>query len=123
MAISILTSPQLVQPVYNPIYVEVTSDNTQKEGFNFIFDLYINSQNVNRDRLLPIPTTTTAVYSPARILESYLSYDLTNNITGITTSNNCVDYYEVICGEEYVNPWRFDDFTAVGGSGPLSGIF
>lgn len=121
MPTSLITTPQLIQPVYNPIYTKVSSDKTSEEAFNFIFDLYINGNFVNRDRLLPRPATNEAVYSPARILESYLSYDKSQNITGTTASSNCIDYYEVVCGEEYINPWRFDDFTAVGSGSTLSG--
>lgn len=121
MPITLLTTPQLIMPCYNPIYTKVSSDKTSEEAFNFIFDLYINGNFVNRDRLLPRPATNEAVYSPARILESYLSYDKSQNITGTTASSNCIDYYEVVCGEEYINPWRFDDFTAVGSGSTLSG--
>jgi hypothetical protein len=109
MAISILTTPPLIAPVYNPIYIQVESDKTAQEAFNFIFDLYINGNFIVRDRLLPRPATIQAVYSPARILESYLSFDKSQNVTGSTASTNCIDYYEVVCGEEYINPWRFYD--------------
>lgn len=109
MAISIITSPDLYQPVYNPIYTEVSSNLTSQEAFSFLFDLYVNGTFVTRDRLLPRPGTTRAIYSPARVLESYVSYDLTQNITDVTTSVNCIDRYEIKLGEEYIKYWDFLD--------------
>lgn len=109
MAISIITSPSLYSPVYNPIYTEVSSTLTSQEAFSFLFDLYVNGTFVTRDRLLPRPGTTRAIYSPARVLESYVSYDLTQNITDVTTSVNCIDKYEIRFGEEYIKYWDFLD--------------
>lgn len=121
MPISILSSPQLIQPVYNPIYLQVSSDKTSEEAFAFIFDLYINGNFVNRDRLLPRPATNEAVYSPARILESYVSFDKFQNISGIHPSENAIDKYEIVVGEEYINPWRFNDNAYVSTGSTLSG--
>lgn len=109
MAISIITSPDLYQPVYNPIYTEVSSTLTSEESFSFLFDTYVNGVFVVRDRLLPRPGTTRAIFSPARILESYVSYDLTHNIVGQTPSVNCIDKYDIKLGEEYIKYWNFLD--------------
>lgn len=109
MAISIITPPSLYSPVYNPIYTEVSSTLTSQEAFSFLFDLYVNGTFVTRDRLLPRPGTTRAIYSPARILESYVSYDLTQNITDNTDSINCIDKYDIRFGEEYITYWLFND--------------
>lgn len=109
MAISIITSPDLYQPVYNPIYTQVSSTLTSEEAFSFLFDVYVNGTYVTRARLLPRPGTTEVIYSPARVLESYVSYDLTHNIVDKTTSTNCIDKYEIRFGEEYVKYWDFLD--------------
>jgi len=121
MPITLLSTPQLIQPVYNPIYTRVSSDKTSEEAFSFIFDLYINGNFVNRDRLLPRPATNEAVYSPARILESYVSFDKSHNYVGSSASTNCIDTYEIICGEEYINPFRFYDNSSVSSGSTLSG--
>lgn len=106
--ITILSSPQLIQPVYNPIYLRVSSDKTLEEGFNFIFDLYVNNVFVNRTKLLSIPGTTQCTYSPARILESYVSSDKSQNVINTTGTINCIDKYEIKCGEEYVVYYTYD---------------
>lgn len=120
MAINIISAPLLIQPVYNPLYLKVSSDKITEEAFNFIFDTYINGEFINRSRLLQRPGTNEAIFSPARVIESYLSYDLSHNITTDIPSTNCVDNYTVVCGEEYVSPWRFFDNEAIL-SGPYSG--
>lgn len=107
--ITILETPSKVSPVYNPIYIKAQSNNTTEEAFMFLFDLYVNGTFVNRDRLLPRPGTIESIYSPARVLESYLSYDLSHNVTTETASINCMDSYTVRVGEEYVEYWSFND--------------
>lgn len=105
--ITIVNQPQAVMPVYNPIYFKVSSDETTQEGFNFLFDLYVNDVFVTRTNLLPRPGTTEAVYSPARILESYLSYDINPSIVDETISSNCTAKYKVVFGEEYIDYWTY----------------
>lgn len=109
--ITILDNAPLVAPVYNPINIRVSSDQITQEGFSFIFDLYVNGIYVNRTRLQPRPGTNECIYSPARILESYVSYDLTQNTIGTELSVNCIDQYEIRVGEEYVYYWYFSDNT------------
>jgi len=112
MAIQILDSPALFTPVYNnqPLVIKVESDKTTEEAFNFIFDLYVNGNFVNRVNLLPRPGTTETLYSPARILESYVSYDRDSYIIqGDTNNLNDVVEWRVECGEEYIFYWPFYD--------------
>ncbi len=103
MAITLLTTPQTIQPVYNPLYYRVTSTNVTQDNFNFVFDIYTGTTAttlVNRVRLLPRPDSS-CIFSPARILENYLSFDLIPNITGGTVNTNCLKHYYVYFGEEY----------------------
>jgi hypothetical protein len=109
MAISIVKTPQLIQPIYNPIYLTVNSTNTNELAHNFIFDLYVNGNFVNRDNLIKIPNTRTAEYNPARMLESYVSYDKSASYTGVSASTNCIVQYEIRLGEEYIDVWNFND--------------
>lgn len=111
MAITILNTPPAYVPVYNPIYTKVSSNQTAQEGFNFLFDLYVNNTFVTRTNLLPRPGTTQTIYSPARILESYVNYDLTHNIITDQVSTNCIDKYKIVYGEEYVVYWSYDSIS------------
>ena len=110
--ITLLDIPTLFTPVYNthPLYISLSSDKSYEEAFNFIFDLYVNDVFVNRVNLLPRPGTNEVLYSPARILESYLSYDrFSYTIQGDSNNVNDVVEWRVECGEEYVFYWPFFD--------------
>ena len=115
MAITILSGPQKVMPVYNPIYFKVSSDKTAEEAFNFVFDIYIRGNYITRERLLPRPGVDYTIFSPARILESYLSYDLSENYIGSSANTNCMLDYKIVFGEEYVNPWSFTSNRGITG--------
>lgn len=110
--ITLISGPPLYNPVYNPIYIRVSSTKTLEQGFNFIFDVYINGSYQATDKLLPRPGTTECVYSPARILESYLGSDLSQNSIGDVVSTNCIDSFEIQCGEEYIQYTNFTNSVA-----------
>ena len=99
--ITLLTTPAEIQPVYNPIYIRCLSNNTTNYGFKFIFDLYVNGLFVNRVKLSPRPSSTNTIYSPARVLETYLTFDNPINITSGSTAVNAITLYSVKIGEEY----------------------
>lgn len=115
MATTITEIPQAVMPVYNPIYFKVSSDKTAEEAFNFVFDIYIGGNYITRERLLPRPNVDYTIFSPARILESYLSYDLSQSYVGSSANTNCILDYKIVFGEEYVNPWDFTSNRAITG--------
>lgn len=107
MSINITRTPQLFEPAYGPftdLYYFCSSTNTTQPNFKFIFDLYTGSTattSVARVKMFPKPTTTSTDYSPARVLESYVSYDLLQNIIGVVPQSGCLVQYYVMFGEEY----------------------
>jgi hypothetical protein len=112
MAISYISTPQAIMPVYNSIYYVVSSNNVAQPNFKYVFNLFSGSSAtgtaMSTIKLLPRPNDNTAIYNPARMLESLLSYDKNiQNITAPTISLNHYINYTVDFGEEY---------------GPLSGI-
>lgn len=100
MAISVDYSPTGPQPVYQPFFFQVQSSNYTQPQFRFVFDVYRNGSFVQRVRQLPKPGTNVAIFSPARILESYLSYDL-YSYSNDCSQDNCITQYQVRFGEEY----------------------
>lgn len=105
MAITTITSPQVINPVYNPFYYVVSSSNSTQPNFKFIFDVYdsmnTGSTYVSRLPLPARPNTNNCIFSPARVLESYISYDLPNNIVISASSTNCFSPIMVRVGEQY----------------------
>lgn len=109
MSIIVTSTPATYSTVYNPIYTSVISSLTTEESFNFIFDTYVNGTYVTRNLLQPKPGTIGTEFSPAGILESYVSYDLTHNIIDETSSQNCIKDFEIHVGEEFILYWSFLD--------------
>lgn len=106
MAISIVSSPQAVQPVYSPLWFNVTSTNTAQPNFKYVFKLYTGTTATGTPlattKLLARPVTANCLYNPSRILETVLSYDSNiQNIISATTSHNHITNYVVNFGEEY----------------------
>lgn len=107
MSFTLTNNSQLSQPVYNPFYFTTSSSNTTQPNYKFLFDIYLNnsgSTNLGRIKLYPRPGTNTCIFSPARVLESNVSYDLTQSVTGITSSTNDIIQYWLNFGEEYGDP-------------------
>lgn len=95
------------QPVYNPIWFDVTSINTAQANFKYVFDVFTGAtttgNSLARIKLLPRPGgSSNCIFSPARVLESYLSYDVRiQNIVVPTNSANHVTPYTIKFGEEF----------------------
>lgn len=98
---------QYVSPAYNPFYFETTSIHTAQPNFQYVFQTFTGATGtgnpVSTIRLLPRPGgSANCIFSPARVLESFVSYDLNiQNITGATNSNNNITPYTILFGEEY----------------------
>lgn len=99
MALTLPYGPTGVQPVYQPFFFRAQSTNYLQPQFRFLFDVYKDGVFVERIKMLPQPGTDIAEFSPARILESYLSYDLYEGQTNYQV--NCIAHYEIKAGEEY----------------------
>ena len=121
MAITLIEAPQAYMPVYNPIYLTVSSDKTAEDAFSFIFDIYVNGNFINRDRLVPKPASIEATYSPATILESFLSFDKSQSYTAATPNQNCILDYQINVGEEWIEYWNYYNNAFVS-AGPFYGF-
>jgi hypothetical protein len=105
MAITLISSPAIVQQAYNPIYYNVISTNVAQPNFQYVFNLYsggtIAGSPVSTINLLPRPTSN-CLYNPARILESWVSADQgIQGITGLYPSPNMIKEFTVDFGEQY----------------------
>lgn len=101
--ITIQSSPAVkINPAYNPIYFEVSSNNTTQPNFQYVFQLYTGATLISTVNLLPRPNTAWCLFNPSRILQSYVGYDLGyQTITGMTSTSNNVVPFTVQFGESY----------------------
>ena len=90
-----------IKPVYNDDFFVVTSTNYTQPNFQYVCDIYVNGAYVTRTKTFPHPTNYSGLFSPKRIVESYLSkdFDLATNNWEKNTSSYC--YYQLKFGEEF----------------------
>jgi hypothetical protein len=116
MAITLISAPQRVSPVYNPIAFTVSSDNTTECNFTYICDVYVNGIYVTRLKLFPSGANDYATFFVERILEDFLTYDLQENLYGssiFAMSPNSIIDYELRFGEEYDSSAQCDAGTDI----------
>lgn len=100
MAITILYSPQLIQPAYNDIVYVVDSTNKTECSFEYIADVYIGGVFKTRLKKFPNPDGY-AEFRVNKIIADYLSYDLHDGLTGVATNPNSIVDYQIKFGESY----------------------
>lgn len=100
MAITILYSPQLVQPVYNDIVFVVDSTNKTECSFEYIADIYVGGVFKTRLKKFPNPDGY-AEFRVNKIIADYLSFDLHEGLNGVDTNPNSIVDYQVKFGESY----------------------
>jgi hypothetical protein len=127
MALTIINTPQIIAPVYNPNYFIVDSTNKSQDNFEYLFDVYTSSGGTLIDRLIRVripqePISGYGVYNPMKILQSQIENEFKPNLTGCSSQ----DYieYSIIVGEAYTYYWNFQSLfgTAVSGTGCLLNV-
>lgn len=103
MAITINTEPNDVSPVYSDISYVVTTTNYAQTNFKFIAVVKNAAGTIIAKLKAPIfhGTTDKGVFNISRILQNYVTYDFTQNLTAVSKCNNSYIAYSVEFGEEY----------------------
>lgn len=107
MAISIITNPQRIMPVYNPIVWTVSSTNTTECNFRYTCDIYISTTGsqtgtyITTLKVYPTGDDDFGIFKINRILEDHISYDLQHNLYGFGVNPNSAAMYILKFGEEY----------------------
>jgi hypothetical protein len=123
MSITIIQEPKQIFPVYsvNGVNIIAGSTLTGYTNFNYVWDVYTGSTytgglaKVIRVKTTPEPNSKFGIFSPARILENYLSYNFNPFITSTIDCNQSVIFYNVYYGEEYSVNIPFTSITNSGG--------
>lgn len=104
MAITIQQSPGSKQPAYNELVYVVSSNNYTQQNFRFVADIYISgvsSPAYFRQKKSPHPTLNVGVFDIHRIVENYISHDISTTTYGFQRNENSGKQYQVKFGEEY----------------------
>jgi hypothetical protein len=99
--ITITDEPQLFTPVNNDVIFVCTSTNTEP-NFNYVFDLYVEDVFISRHFVPPHPVSGHGIFNAKKVLQSYLTYDITEDVTAIMSAlENSMANYQVKVGERY----------------------
>jgi len=117
--INIYESPDNPSHVYSPFYFALTSSASTQSNFKFFADLYHGEVNPNEfvNRFYFVPRDNgMGIFSPHKILESYVSSNLSASTYGFHTRLESQHTYQIDFGCSYkVNPTDTGStiFTAV----------
>jgi hypothetical protein len=100
MAITINSTPQTYNPAYNDIVFVVTSDNVAQSNFRFVADVYVGGQTI-RLTCFPDAVYSTGVFNLGRVIESYVSQNISKSTYGFAQNTNSYAKWYVKFGEIY----------------------
>jgi hypothetical protein len=103
MAITIEQAPNQRQPAYNDLVFVVSSTNSGQTNFKYVVDVVINGETT-RLTLFPHPSFGTAYVNIGKIVETYVSSDISTANYGFQRCENSNVDYQVQFGEQYGDP-------------------
>jgi len=96
-----------INPVYTPFYYRCTSTLSNQPDYKYVFDLFsidlvtgVDSSRMGRFKLYP-QSDGSGIYSPARVLESLVSYNYVFFGSGFSFNTQSTAKYKIKFGEEY----------------------
>lgn len=72
MAVTINYEPSGYPSAHNPMFIELASGNSAETDFKYVFDIYVNSAFVTRQKVFPDPTDDKGYLDISRIVGNYL---------------------------------------------------
>lgn len=103
MAITIEQAPNKRQPAYNDLVFVVSSTNSGNTNFKYVVDVVINGATT-RMTLFPHPSFGTAYVNIGKIVETYVTSDISIDNYGFQPCPNSNVAYQVRFGEQYGEP-------------------
>jgi len=104
MAITVITEPQPLQPVYNEIVYTASSDNVNNTNFSYVVDIYVNNDSNKKLRQLIPPNPNGFLFVDVqRVIEQFISYTLVEigNSTASINDDKGTGNYLIQIGEQY----------------------
>lgn len=109
MAQTLIASPQVFSPAYNPLKFEVDSTNKNKNGFKYIFDVYESgtANKIAEYKVLPRFGDGYGEEELSKLIQNFVSWDLNTASTSFYAAPNSYYQYDVKMGEEYVAEFAY----------------
>lgn len=102
MSYTLHDQPDLYTPVYNPMRFVVESSNRDEDNFQYVVDVYTSGVS-GYTRLLypPEPAAGKAAPDIQGVMESQITFNLSDTTYGFQRCNDSIKTYEVKFGEQY----------------------
>lgn len=103
MGQTIIASPEVFSPAYNPLKFIVDSTNKSKPGFKYIFQVYEagTTNKIAEYKQLPTFGDGYGEQDMSKLIQSKVSWDLNTSSTSWYNAPNSRYLYDVKVGEEY----------------------
>jgi len=101
------------------VVFETAAGTRNNTNFQYTFDVYVDGTKKHTSKSWPEPEYNTGVYSPNRIFENYLTYDLQPTISTPTTKPNSIISGSVIAGQS----WSSGSVTVTGSTEDLGTVY
>lgn len=75
MSITKVSEPSGKPSIQDDLWHIVSSDNSSGEDFKYVFDVYVDGEQLSRVKLFPDPTTGKGYYDPHKIVQGSITYD------------------------------------------------
>lgn len=117
MAITINYEPSGYPSAHNPMFIELQSGNSAMTDFKYVFDVYVNSAFVTRQKVFPDPTDDKGYLDISPIVRNYLDV----SVNAVTVGSPAP--VELGLGEFFVNFYGIygEEFSGTPYAADLSG--
>jgi hypothetical protein len=109
MALTVISSPDVFSPAYNPVVYYINSTNKEELSFRYVVDIFVYINNVKtkvlRKRVAPRPGDGYLELDISRIVQNYLTFTNPFNFTAGDAVGSYIQY-EFDVYESYINSSR-----------------
>ena len=109
MAQTLIASPEVFSPAYNPLKFIVDSTNKNKSGFRYIFDIYLSgtSTKIGEYKVMPIYGTGYGEQDLSKLIQTKVTWTLDTTATSSFEAVGSYYDFDVKVGEEYVAEYSY----------------
>lgn len=117
----LLSTPQILTPVYNAVIYRFSSINYTKSGYRYIFSVYKGTETIGQFKVMPT-IDGTGYIDISKVLSNFVDVDF--NPSSNTISNATYSYidYNIKVNEEWAVNWSFNQIGKRSG-GTYSGNY
>ena len=104
----LLSTPQALTPVYNPVVYRFSSTtNYTKSGFRYLFNVYKGTDTIANFKVMP-SVDGTGYIDISKVLSNFVDVDFKPSNTTLSNASNSYINYNISVQEEWAVNWSFN---------------